>query len=129
MKVLIYAKQSSTRLELLRRVIEKVITEDEIKEFNNVNILCKQFKKSTITENYEAITILFIGDRKELQKLLEIHSQLKETRIILILPDKEIETIQSGHKLLPRYLDFIDSNFIEVGEVLKKMNQANSKRT
>jgi hypothetical protein len=52
--------------------------------------------------------------------------RLMETKVIVILPDKEPETIKLGHKLFPRYMDFIDSNFTGINEVLTKIIQINS---
>ena len=128
MEVLIYAKTITGPLKLLQREIEKVIPHNGIEEFNDINTLCQQLKNSTITKNNETIAILLIDNQNELLELIKMRKQLTETKIILILPDKEPETIKLGHTLFPRYLDFVDSNFTEVGEVLKKIKQNNSMR-
>ena len=49
-------------------------------------------------------------------------------RKIIILPDGEQVTISLAHKLYPRFLSYIDSDFSDVAAVLKKMaTSANSK--
>jgi hypothetical protein len=121
MKVLLYTRNETKPLELLQRVVSKIISSNDLKKINSIDVLWHQLKNNTITKNNETITILLIADLNELQELLKISKQLKETRIILILPDKEYYTLKLGHTLFPRYLDFIDSNFTEVGEVLKKI--------
>jgi len=126
MKIFIYAKRKTGPLELLQRKIDNIIPHNDVNEFNNIDILCQQLKNNTITKNNKTITILLIDGREELTELIKMHCQLSETWVILILPDKEPETVKLGHRLFPRYQDFIDSNFTEVGEVLKKHKQANS---
>lgn len=121
MKVLVYAKNKTKPLELLLRVVSRIISANDFKEISSIDALCRQLKNNTITQNNMTLTILLIEDHEELRNLLIMQSQLKETRIILILPDKKLESINMGHALFPRYLDFTDSNFTEVGEVLKKI--------
>ena len=129
MKIQIYAKDISEPLELLQREIKKIIPRSDMRKFNNVNALRTQLKNNTRTENYEAITILLVNHRNELKELQQITYLLTETRIILILPDKDSDTIKLGHKLLPRYLDFIDSNFNDVGEVIQKLTKISLRET
>ena len=128
MKVLIYAKNKTEPLELLQRVINKVIPHNDLKKITTINALCQQLKNSTITKNNETITILLIDDQYELQELMKMRDQLTETKIILILPDKNPVTVKLGHALFPRYLDFTDSNFSEIGSVLIKIKQTDSVR-
>jgi len=126
MKIFIYAKKITGPLELLQGVVEKVIPLCDIKKFNTSDALCQQLRRNTTSQNYKTITILLIDAQNELQDLIELRPLLAETRIILILPDKDPETIRLGHTLFPRYLDFLDSSFTEVGEVLQKIKQASS---
>jgi len=46
---------------------------------------------------------------------------LWDTRIILILPDRDRETITNGLKLRPRFFTYADEDFGEVAAVLAKM--------
>ena len=127
MEILIYVKRKTASLELLHREIDKINSYNIVNEFNNFDTLCQQLKNNTITRNNRTIALLLIDDREDLQEVIKKHNQLSETRIILILPDKEPETIKLGHQLFPRYQDFIDSNFTEVGEVLRKLMQTDNR--
>ena len=127
MEFFLYAKRKTGHLELLHREIDKIIPCIVVHAFNNIDTLCQQLKNNTITKNNRTITLLLIDDREELQEVIKRHDQLSETRIMLILPDKEPETIKLGHRLFPRYQDFIDSNFTEVGEVLRKLIQTDNR--
>ena len=58
---------------------------------------------------------------KELEKILTLQDLLSDIRIILILPDRTPNTISKAHKLAPRFLTYLDSDFGEIKAVLHKM--------
>ncbi|MCJ7779472.1 MAG: hypothetical protein MUQ27_01475, partial [Acidimicrobiia bacterium] len=47
-----------------------------------------------------------------------IRDLLDRIRIILILPDRNKDTINKGHTLFPRFLTYVDGNFDWVTAVL-----------
>lgn len=67
------------------------------------------------------IVILLATSGENLSEMLSISDFLMDTRIILILPDRNTRTIEMGHFLRPRYLTFSDNGFEDVAAVLKKM--------
>ncbi len=69
----------------------------------------------------QTITVLLAGTQKELSDILSIKDLLHDVRIILILPDRDKDTISKGHTLYPRFLADMDGDFSWVTAVLKKM--------
>ena len=68
-----------------------------------------------------AVVVLFIKNQKELQDLLAFHDLLTDFRLILILPDRNKDTIKRAHGLRPRFLTFSDGNMNDVTAVLQRM--------
>ncbi|MBF0510583.1 MAG: hypothetical protein HQK57_16890 [Deltaproteobacteria bacterium] len=52
--------------------------------------------------------------------LLLIRDLLLDVKMILILPDKEENTVAVGHALYPRYMTYADGDLQDVVEVIKK---------
>ncbi len=73
----------------------------------------------------ETILVMHLSDRKQLSWALSIKELLHDMRLILILPDRQAQTISKGHKLFPRFVSYADSDFLVVGAVLKKMIENN----
>ena len=73
------------------------------------------------TRNHTAVVVLVANEREELAELLPIMPLFRRVKIILILPDREPETIKLGYQLEPRFLSFIDSGFTMVKEVVQRM--------
>ena len=72
-------------------------------------------------ENRNAILVLLAETRERLGGLLSIREALLEHRSILILPDRDEETIAKGHTLYPRFLTYSDGDFVAVYEVLTRI--------
>ncbi len=68
-----------------------------------------------------SIAILYLTREEDLTDILSIKDLLCDIRIILVLPDREEETVSKGHILRPSFLVYPDSELREVTEVLKKM--------
>ena len=75
--------------------------------------------KNTMEE--PKIAVLFASDRQNLNEILSMHEYFYSYRIILILPDKEEETLKKGFKLFPRFLSFATDGLKQVNDVLNKM--------
>lgn len=54
-------------------------------------------------------------------ELIEYREWLGDRRLILVLPDDDIETISQGHALRPRFVTYVESDFIDISAVLGKM--------
>ncbi len=74
------------------------------------------------------IAFLVARSKKELLDIVLIRHLLSDISVILVLPDRQAETIAAGHKLYPRFLTYMDSNLTEVGAVLEKMLQNYEKK-
>jgi len=68
-----------------------------------------------------SIAILYLAKKENLLEILSIRDLLFGIRIILVLPNRETDTISKAHILGPTLLDYSDSDFTEVGAVLNKM--------
>jgi len=69
----------------------------------------------------QTVAVLFAASKEDLSNIVSIKDLLLTIRIILILPDREENTIAAGHCLRPRFLTYADSDFGEVADVLNKM--------
>jgi hypothetical protein len=72
------------------------------------------------------IAVLLAASRKDLVDLLSIRDLFDRTRILLILPDRNKDTINKGLTLFPRFLNYLDGNFDWVTAVLHKMVSNNN---
>jgi hypothetical protein len=67
------------------------------------------------------VAVIMATGRKKLEELQPLEQMLESLLTILILPDAAPRTIARAHKLRPRYVTDIRSDFQDVAAVLKKM--------
>lgn len=118
MNLAIYANAKNDTAERLRRVIELMVPVEQVTTFMTIDSLERKLRQPV---HGLAIAVLLAASRQDLLELHAIKDLLDDIRIILILPDSESETTTLGHKLIPRFISYINGNFDDVGAVLRKM--------
>ena len=67
------------------------------------------------------VAVIVANSKEDLINLLFIRNLLQDIRIILVLPDREKDTIEKGHRLYPRFMSYVDSDLQEVAAVLNNV--------
>ncbi len=119
-KTLLYLKTAQTDAvgkKLIRSVQEVVLLQDIL----IANTMDKLFVNLSRPGGGIAATIIVASSEEELFNFELFRDILLRAPLILILPDHEKETITKGHALRPRFLSYIDSDFSQVRDVLKKI--------
>jgi hypothetical protein len=65
--------------------------------------------------------VLVAADRNDLLDIYAIRELFGIIRIIIILPDREDESVRMGYQLQPRFLTYMNEELSEVYSVLRKM--------
>ncbi len=114
MNILFYAGGSVA--EALQRVIDKPTFAIEV--YRTIADLKDRFRYPL---DDPTIAVLVAHTRQCLEELLSIRNLLGNVRIILLLPDREPETVARGHDLHARFLTYLDGDPGEVAMVLSRM--------
>jgi hypothetical protein len=118
MNVIFYANQSSPQRERLQRVIDILVPRERIESYLSIKSLEKRLHQH-ISE--PMVFVLQVSRMQELLQLLQLRDCLIDRKLILILPDEDREIISRCHALRPRFITYIESDFIDVSVVLGKM--------
>jgi hypothetical protein len=66
--------------------------------------------------------ILVAPTRYALEKIMALQPLLEGLKVVMVLPDRDVDTIGKAHRLRPRYFTFMDTDFKDIVTVLKKMS-------
>ncbi len=116
MELIFYSTKKQGAGARFQRIIEKLVPKDDIGIFRTMESLTSrlhQFPRNM------SLAVILAARQKELFDLLLIRDCLEDIPLILILPDRESETISKGHKLYPRFISYLDSDFEVFEEVLR----------
>lgn len=118
MNLILYQTTNNGPGERLLKVINTLVPEKQKEIYTTINSLAFRLRQT----RYDlALAVLLTTSRKELLDILSLRDLLLDVRIILILPDREYDTVLKGHTLYPRFLSYADSDFKDVAAVLGKM--------
>jgi hypothetical protein len=117
-KLILYSKDKNEFSMELEKMIEKLTSNKNIEIYRATLDLTLRLRMPLCES---ALAILVISDEKDLKNILSIQSLLINMRVVLILPDRNNDTIAAGHSLHPRYLSFKDNGLKDMKAVLARM--------
>ena len=118
MNILFYSTVTDQIGERLLRMVHEEVSGERLEYFQNMAALQRGLSQ---TAAMPAIAVLCPADRENLAELVALHELIRDTHIILVLPDRDEETIALGHKLRPRFLSFTNSDLQDVAAVFAKI--------
>lgn len=118
MRLLFYTPVSESAGELLQKMIEELVSKDNVEVYRNIESLSRRLRQPA---NNQPIAVLLAARKGDLLDIISIRDLLYNIRIILVLPDRDADTIAKGHTLRPRFVSYTDSDFLDVCSVLRKM--------
>ncbi len=119
MKLILYSNGANEAGKKLQEVIETSFPVNHRELYQTIESLAARFRQPGVCDT---IAVLLASTRKELSNILSIRNLLSDLRIILILPDRENETVRKAYTLYPRYVGYADdADFKDVSAVLHKM--------
>lgn len=66
--------------------------------------------------------ILIAPTRGALEMIMAIQPVLEGLKVVLVLPDRDADTIGKAHTFRPRYFTYVDTDFSEIVGVLQKIS-------
>ena len=118
MDLVFYSPMNGSPEERLQGVVKSVIPGWGESVCRTIDDLSERLLQP---KNDLSIALLLAEKRGDIEELLSVSSLFRNTRIILVAPDRDKETIAAAHLLRPRLLTYSDSDFAEVFTVLTKM--------
>ena len=118
MDLVFYSPVNGSSEERLQRVIESLIPGWEGTITRTIDDLSERLLQP---KNDLAIALLLAEKREDIEELLPVSNLFRNTRIILVAPDRDKETIAAAHLLRPRLLTYSDSDFADIFTVLTKI--------
>jgi len=119
MNIFLYTGKASEDGRRLQQDLVNCFPEEELRVFQNI----EKFARTLHTPGEKTdVVVLLISCQKELNEFLSMKKVLLSTRIILVLPDRDMETIAKAHSLFPRFISYSDNDFSVIGAVLDKIS-------
>ncbi len=104
-RVLFYSKDFGGLGAMPEEVVGGYVLPEGLEVFGNVSDLTTRL---CMPRCESTIAVLHVSDAEDMKHMLSIRPLLGSTPVLLILPDRSMETVTAGHSLYPKYLSFKD---------------------
>ena len=115
-KLLLYTPVAHKAGYRLEEAVAAVLPEETTEVVRTPKGLARRLRRP---RNGLQVAVIMATGRKKLEELQPLEQMLESLLTIMILPDADPRTI--AHKLRPRYVTDIHSDFQDVAAVLEKM--------
>ena len=122
--ILFYSSEKNRVGQELQGIIEEMVLGEDIEACRTILNLADRLRRP---RGGLHVAVILAASREELFGLLSIRDLLRDLRMILVLPDREKETISLAHTLYPRFLAYADEDAWPVEAVLKNMLAVNGR--
>lgn len=118
MQALFYSPSGDQAGDRLEATLDEILPAGTVETHRSLTGLIQRLRnRSSDLE----VVILMPGSRLELSGVYTILDELRDVRLVLVLPDGEDETIAMAHRLRPRFVTYANGHYFELRQVLQKM--------
>lgn len=118
MSWLLYLPDDSPLEERLFSVIDDAVPESDFEICRSTEDLAKRLHQAFLDVR---VLVLCLEDKAALDEIVSRGELLSNRKNILILPDEETNTMAKAFTLSPSFISWVDSDFSDLGKVLKRM--------
>ncbi len=118
MRLIVYTNPKDDSASLLQDEISKIASLN-VEFIHTPENFMRSLKSHMVSQS---VVVFQATDQADFLFLDSIRNLLFDARLILILPDREKDTIKKGFSLYPRYMAYADDDYKDVAAVLKKMH-------
>ena len=124
MSVLFYSSQKAAAVEDLQEFVCS-LPEEKSEICASCEELIRRFQQPGQTPD---IAVLCASDTEELNAFMAQGDLFANTRLVLILPDRQLVTVGKALSMNPRFISYVDGDLADTKAVLGKMLSRNVTR-
>jgi hypothetical protein len=126
MNLFFFVSRPSGHEEQLLSAVAPIVSRGSLEVFRTFRGLAERIRRP---KEYFSVAVVLNPTKEDLRKLVSIRDFLRETKVLLVLPDQDEETIALAHKVFPTYIADLDADVSEVVSVLRRLAAAQVDKT
>ena len=118
MKCIFYEKKSGIIADQIIGLIKAQAANNKTELYHTIKKLSLRLSRPV---EDQSVVLLIAADRIDLLAIISLQKLLGDIHVIIILPDREDESVNIGYKLKPSFLTYVNGDLSEVHAILKKL--------
>lgn len=115
--IVLYARDADILVNM-QGIVARLMPTVHTELYRNTDTFAESLRKSVYDST---VAVIVAADKNDLYDLSSLQQLLWGTRMILVLPDADEETVALGHSLRPRFISSRGDGLENVAAVLGKM--------
>lgn len=125
MHIVIFSDCKNLAYHRLNQAISSLNTTQTIEVHDEIGLFVQRFRVITVRPD---LIILVPNSPEELCELLIYRELFENYKIIIILPNREKETLSKSHQFHPSFITFEDEDFNDVATIIRHMDNKLNQR-
>jgi hypothetical protein len=117
-QLILFASEHNIIRPALVKMLTRLSGGNGFEDFRSIGTLNQWLRRP---KSFSTIMVLAVTNRMELDQVLGFRYLLEDCKLVLILSERDHESVALGHELRPRYLSFAEGDLADVSAVLNKM--------
>jgi hypothetical protein len=122
MFLIMYSSTATQSSDLLQEIVQEATPHCSNKTCSSLEELLNTLRWP---RNDKDVVLVLAPNKADLEHMCCLRQLFSDVRILLILPDRQPDTITSAHSLFPRFLTYADGNLLSLKAVLTKLSLQN----
>ncbi len=118
MKLIFFAPLVDEGDRQINNLIDKFTAVSDLEIYRTIESLSDRLCQP---QQDATVAVVIAVSRETLVDIITIKEFFSNIRLILVLPDRESDTVAKGHMLRPRFMTYADTDLGEVPAVIEKM--------
>ena len=120
MNLFLYMPSHPEMRERVMSAVAPLVNRGSIELFEGVPELVDRLRK---IKEFLSVAIIWAPSRDDLRILYSNRPFLDQTKLLLVLPDQEDETLTLAHRVLPTFVTYVDSPLSDLVAVMKRLTE------
>lgn len=116
--VVVFAPAAEAPFHALILRLKCDLFSSKVEAFHDLNLFANRFRQ---LNNGISVAVLLLPTQDDVDDMLSIQILFEDVPVILILQERDTETIRKAHCLAPRYMADMDGDFQDIVAVLAKI--------
>ncbi|MFO7865184.1 MAG: hypothetical protein R6V02_00015 [Candidatus Aminicenantes bacterium] len=123
MNMLFHYQRENASVKRLKSLLDSYFSNEKIATSNSIGEMNNRLKAE---QDSLSVALFYVSHPEEIQNLLMLKNKLNGTHLILVMPERNTDSIKLTYKLNPLLTCFADGDYSEVADIIERLHRGDA---